>query len=135
MDPHEALGRQCGLELAQRRGREVRAVVGVDAAVVAFSVRVVDLIRIEQLGPTAGDDRDIMIHETATGLLKYRLMGHRGAVTSLQFLPQAQLLSAGRDNALRLWQLVVLERWHQQYVDPFSGTFIPLGAPAVPLSA
>jgi asparagine synthase (glutamine-hydrolysing) len=31
-----------------------------------------------------------------------------------------------RDHAFRLWQLVVLERWHQQYVDPFSGSFLPL---------
>jgi asparagine synthase (glutamine-hydrolysing) len=31
-----------------------------------------------------------------------------------------------RDHALRLWQLVVLERWHQQYVDPLFGTFLPL---------
>ncbi len=54
---------------------------------------------------TAGDDREILIHETATGKLKYRLTGHRGAVTSLQFLPDSQLLSAGRDNLLRLWKL------------------------------
>ena len=31
-----------------------------------------------------------------------------------------------RDHALRLWQLVVFERWHQQYVDPSFGTFLPL---------
>jgi len=31
-----------------------------------------------------------------------------------------------RDHAFRLWQLVVLERWHQQYVDPLSGSFLPL---------
>ncbi len=54
---------------------------------------------------TAGDDREILIHETATGALKYKLVGHRGAVTSLQFLPDSQLLSAGRDNTLRLWKL------------------------------
>ena len=40
-----------------------------------------------------------------------------------------------RDHALRLWQLVVLERWHQQYVDPSLGTFLPLAAHSVPLSA
>ena len=40
-----------------------------------------------------------------------------------------------RDHALRLWQLVVLERWHQQYVDPSLGTFLPLGVHSVPLSA
>jgi asparagine synthase (glutamine-hydrolysing) len=40
-----------------------------------------------------------------------------------------------RDHTLRLWQLVVLERWHQQYVDPVSGSFLPFFAHAVPLSA
>jgi asparagine synthase (glutamine-hydrolysing) len=35
-------------------------------------------------------------------------------------------VSGRRDHAFRLWQLVVLERWHQQYVDPLSGTFLPL---------
>jgi asparagine synthase (glutamine-hydrolysing) len=37
-----------------------------------------------------------------------------------------------RDHTLRLWQLVVFERWHQEYVD--SKRF-PLSAPAVPSSA
>jgi len=40
-----------------------------------------------------------------------------------------------RDHALRLWQLVVLERWHQQYVDPLSGSFLPFKSHAVPLIA
>ncbi len=40
-----------------------------------------------------------------------------------------------RDHALRLWQLVVFERWHEQYVDPLSGSFLPISARAVPLSA
>jgi asparagine synthase (glutamine-hydrolysing) len=44
-------------------------------------------------------------------------------------------VSGTRDHALRLWQLVVLEKWHQQYVDPLSGSFLPLSAHAVPLSA
>ncbi len=34
---------------------------------------------------------------------------------------------AGRDHTLRLWQLVVFERWHKQYVD----TSVPLSAPAL----
>jgi asparagine synthase (glutamine-hydrolysing) len=41
----------------------------------------------------------------------------------------------GRDHTLRLWQLVVLERWHQQYVDPAVGSSVPLFAPAVPIGA
>ena len=40
-------------------------------------------------------------------------------------------VSGTRDHAFRLWQLVVLERWHQQYVDPFSGSFLPLVADGV----
>ncbi len=44
-------------------------------------------------------------------------------------------LTGRRDHTLRLWQLVVLERWHRQYVDPLSGSFLPLDAHAVPLSA
>lgn len=54
---------------------------------------------------TAGDDREILIHDVATGGLKYRLAGHVSAVTSLQFMPDSQLLSAGRDKMLRLWKL------------------------------
>jgi asparagine synthase (glutamine-hydrolysing) len=44
-------------------------------------------------------------------------------------------VSGTRDHAFRLWQLVVLERWHEQYVDPLSGSFFPHVAHAVPLSA
>jgi asparagine synthase (glutamine-hydrolysing) len=44
-------------------------------------------------------------------------------------------LDGRRDHALRLWQLVVLERWHEQYVDPLSGTFLPMYSRAIPLSA
>ncbi|HUK35721.1 MAG TPA: asparagine synthase (glutamine-hydrolyzing) [Vicinamibacterales bacterium] len=47
-------------------------------------------------------------------------------------------VSGTRDHAFRLWQLVVLERWHRQYVDSLSGSFLPLvpsvvhgGTPAV----
>ena len=44
-------------------------------------------------------------------------------------------LSGRRDHTLRLWQLVVLERWHRQYVDPLSGSFLPLLPHAARLSA
>jgi asparagine synthase (glutamine-hydrolysing) len=40
-------------------------------------------------------------------------------------------LSGRRDHTLRLWQLVVFERWHRQYVD----NALPLSAPALPLHA
>ena len=51
------------LELAERRGAEVRAVVRVHAAVVAVSLHVVDLVEVEQLGPAAGDDGDLARRE------------------------------------------------------------------------
>jgi WD40 repeat protein len=55
---------------------------------------------------TGGEDRAICLWDTATGTLRYRLPpGHRGSVTSVQFTPGSRLVSAGRDNALRLWQL------------------------------
>jgi len=37
-----------------------------------------------------------------------------------------------RDHTLRLWQLVIFERWHRQYMDAV-GNLVPLSAPAVPL--
>jgi asparagine synthase (glutamine-hydrolysing) len=36
-------------------------------------------------------------------------------------------IAGKRDHTLRLWQLVVFEKWHAQYVDP-----VPLSAPSVP---
>jgi WD40 repeat protein len=55
---------------------------------------------------TGGEDREICLWDTATGKLVYRFpAGHRGAVTSMQFTPRSQLVSAGRDNTLRLWTL------------------------------
>ena len=42
----------------------------------------------------------------ATGSLRYRLPGeHRAALTALQFLPDGRLVSASRDNCVRLWKL------------------------------
>jgi asparagine synthase (glutamine-hydrolysing) len=40
-------------------------------------------------------------------------------------------LSGKRDHTLRLWQLVVFERWHRAYVD----NSFPLSTPALPLDA
>lgn len=56
---------------------------------------------------TGGEDKNIYIWTTATGELKYRqpLQGHRGAVTSLKFTPQGQLVSAAKDRTMRLWTL------------------------------
>jgi WD40 repeat protein len=55
---------------------------------------------------TGGEDQQIRLWDTATGKLRYTFpRGHRAAVTSVQFTPQARLVSAGRDNTLRIWEL------------------------------
>jgi asparagine synthase (glutamine-hydrolysing) len=41
-------------------------------------------------------------------------------------------LSGKRDHTLRLWQLVVFERWHQQYVEDDAGRSLQHSAPGVP---
>ncbi|HMF28759.1 MAG TPA: asparagine synthase C-terminal domain-containing protein, partial [Candidatus Cybelea sp.] len=45
-------------------------------------------------------------------------------------------LSGKRDHTLRLWQLVVFERWHRQYIDAprcvADGNRFPLSTPVVP---
>jgi asparagine synthase (glutamine-hydrolysing) len=43
-------------------------------------------------------------------------------------------LNGTRDHTLRLWLLVVFERWHRQYVDDV-GSEVPLAAPPLPLVA
>jgi asparagine synthase (glutamine-hydrolysing) len=40
-----------------------------------------------------------------------------------------------RDHSLRLWQLVVFERWHQHYLDCTGGNVLPGFEPQVPLPA
>jgi asparagine synthase (glutamine-hydrolysing) len=42
-------------------------------------------------------------------------------------------LSGRRDHTLRLWQLVVFERWHSLYVSGRQGSGVPHSAPSVPL--
>jgi hypothetical protein len=51
-------------------------------------------------------------------------------------------LAGTRDHTLRLWQLVVFERWHQQYLDAAGassaapqGPALPHSAPPLPLGA
>jgi asparagine synthase (glutamine-hydrolysing) len=41
-------------------------------------------------------------------------------------------LSGKRDHTLRLWQLVVFEKWHQQYADEPAGKTLPPFAPTFP---
>jgi WD40 repeat protein len=55
---------------------------------------------------TGGEDREVCIWDTETGKLRYRLpTGHRAAVTSLQFTPASQLVTAARDHTVRCWDL------------------------------
>lgn len=54
---------------------------------------------------SGGDDRAIHIWDVNTGDLRYRLLGHSGAITALGFTPDCRLVSAARDNSLRLWEL------------------------------
>jgi len=55
---------------------------------------------------TSGDDRTIDLWDAATGKLKGSIRAaHRAAVTSLQFTPSNQLVSAGRDNDLNVWNV------------------------------
>ena len=58
---------------------------------------------------TGGDDREICLWDAASGALRYRLpSGHRAAVTALQFTPHAHLVSAAKDNTVRVWRLGTL---------------------------
>jgi WD40 repeat protein len=60
---------------------------------------------------TAGDDKRIGIWETATARFLFwlhaddDLSAHQGAVTSVRFCPDGQLVSAGRDNVVKVWKL------------------------------
>ena len=61
---------------------------------------------------TGGDDNTIALWKTAGGKLVYALDAehgvdnpHQGTITALHFTPQARLVSASRDNSLRVWEL------------------------------
>jgi hypothetical protein len=55
---------------------------------------------------TCGDDRTIRLWETATGaLLSCLSAAHRNDITSVRFISDSRLLSAGRDNRLVVWDV------------------------------
>jgi WD40 repeat protein len=55
---------------------------------------------------TGGVDKEIQLWDVATGQLRYKFpASHRGGITSLQFALNNQVVSAGSDNCLRVWQL------------------------------
>jgi WD40 repeat protein len=54
---------------------------------------------------TGSDDYTICVWDVATGQKLETLTGHRGKVTSIQFASENQLVSAGADRMLVLWDL------------------------------
>jgi len=62
---------------------------------------------------TAGEDRKIALWDVASGKRLYWVQmaeagqegAHHGAVTAVHFTPDAHLVSAGRDNVLKVWKL------------------------------
>jgi WD40 repeat protein len=55
---------------------------------------------------TGGEDRRICFWDTTTGDLRYKIPGaHNGMITTLEFTPQGQLVTAGKDNRMQLWTL------------------------------
>ena len=71
---------------------------------------------------TGGNDHDICLWNAATGDFCYRFpSGHRAALTALQFTPQSQLVSAGRDNMVRVWTVGKLGARLETTLDRRSG--------------
>lgn len=55
---------------------------------------------------SGNDDSSIALWESATGKQLYRFpQGHKNGVTSLQFLPNSQLISVGKDYSLLVWSV------------------------------
>lgn len=73
-------------------------------------IRCVAFDRTGTLCATGGDDKRIGIWEVASRKHLYWLSpedgpAHNGAITSLNFTPDGRLVSAGRDNTLKVWSL------------------------------
>lgn len=54
---------------------------------------------------TGGEDNEIRIWNTTTGELQYTIPAHKNWVTGLTFIPQSRLISVGRDDSVRIWDL------------------------------
>jgi WD40 repeat protein/biotin carboxyl carrier protein len=89
------------------------------------AIRAVAFSRDGQWCATGGEDKRIGIWEVATGKHLYWVTTeegassvHKGAVTSLSFTPDGHLVSAGRDNCLRVWQINATSA---NFIDQISG--------------
>jgi len=81
---------------------------------------------------TGGDDNAIRLWHTENGEKIYTFdeeTGHQGAVTALHFTPDLQVISAGRDNTLRVWTLCEkgAEPEKKQLKEKRSGSVTSLG--------
>jgi WD40 repeat protein len=82
---------------------------------------------------TGYEDNSIHIWETATGQHLYQIEAshhetHQGTITSLHFTPQCRLVSAAKDNTLRVWELH--EKGAKLHIEPIAnraGTVSQLG--------
>lgn len=64
------------------------------------------------------------------GKVRYKLSGQRGLVTALHFLPQAKLVTIGRDNTLRVWDLREAGARIEMEIERRSGDVPQLGVSA-----
>jgi WD40 repeat protein len=53
---------------------------------------------------TGGEDNEILLWDTASGDLRYRILGHHNIITALHFASDSRLISVGRD-AVHFWNL------------------------------
>jgi WD40 repeat protein len=86
---------------------------------------------------SGGEDNNILLWETAEAKAVYPFDaehgvddGHHGTVTALHFTPQARLVSAGRDNTLRVWALYKTGVKMEREIARRGGTVNDLGVSA-----
>ena len=75
---------------------------------------------------TASFDGTARVFEARTGQLHAIMLGHRGAIISADFSPDAQaVVTAGMDGTARLWEV------EQRPISPFKGPDAQLNAAAL----
>lgn len=68
-------------------------------------MRAIALSPDQKLAASATDSGVVLVWEIESEQLRYRLIGHRGYVTDLEFTSPTELLSSSRDGTCRLWRL------------------------------